>query len=92
MQVVGRQWDIRNADGSLHASVPRGSPGIVGQTPRLVPGGEAFEYASGSSFATAGGTIEGSLQMVSLPPNRPQESFDAAVGKFECIVDESDLA
>ena len=37
VQVVGRGWEIRNADGSPHATVPRGSPGLVGQTPRLLP-------------------------------------------------------
>ena len=42
VQLVGRGWDIRNADGSLHAAVPRNSPGIVGQTPVLQTG-QSFE-------------------------------------------------
>lgn len=91
VQVLGRQWEIHNSDGTVQARVPRGSAGIVGQMPRLVPGGEAFEYSSGTLLTTPGGTIEGSLQMVSLPPDGEQQSFDAAVGKFECIVDKHDL-
>ena len=87
VQLVGRSWVIKNSDGTVHASVPRGSPGVVGQTPRLEPGGEAFEYASGTALATPGGTVEGSFQMVSLPGDGPQQSFDATVGKFECVVD-----
>ena len=46
VQVVGRQWEMCNSDGSVHASVPRGSPGLVGQTPKLEPGGMAFECES----------------------------------------------
>ena len=88
VQLIGRQWTIRNADGTVNASVPRGSPGVVGQTPRLQPGGDAFEYASGASFVTPGGSVEGSFQMVSLLPGGQQESFDAHVGRFECLVDE----
>ena len=61
VQVLGRQWTIRNADGSMHAEVARGSPGVVGQTPVLQPG-EAFEYSSGSTVATPGGSVEGSFQ------------------------------
>jgi len=86
VQIIGRSWNIRNSDGSHHASVPRGSAGVVGQTPRLQPGGEAFEYASGTTFSTPGGEIEGALQMVSLPPGSEQSSFDATVGLFQCTL------
>ena len=86
VQVIGRSWDIRNADGSSHASVPRGSPGIVGQTPRLLPNGDCFEYASGTSLATPTGTVEGSLQMMSLGQG-DERPFDALVGRFECVAD-----
>mmetsp|Transcript_18390 Transcript_18390/g.47094 ORF Transcript_18390/g.47094 Transcript_18390/m.47094 type:complete len:258 (-) Transcript_18390:174-947(-) len=91
VQVIGREWKIKNNDGTLHASVPRGSPGVVGQTPRLMPGGDAFEYASGTSLATPGGTVEGSLQMASLLPGGEQESFDATVGRFECLIDPGEM-
>ena len=121
VQVVGRQWEICNSDGSVHASVPRGSPGLVGQTPRLEPGGMAFECASawtrleslfdaasltastvlpeltpgvrrseprpadasGTQLQSAGGSVSGSLQMMSLGPGR-EEPFDAQVGVFNC--------
>ena len=88
VQVVGRCWEICNADGSIHASVPRGSPGIVGQMPRLEPGGECFEYASGTTLKTPGGSVGGSLQMMSLGDET--KSFDATVGRFQCIVGPSD--
>lgn len=86
VQVVGRCWTIRNADGTVHASVPRGSPGIVGQMPRLEPGGECFEYASGTTLATPGGDVSGSLQMVSHH-GEDVKTFDAKVGTFPCLVD-----
>jgi ApaG protein len=88
VQVVGRSWEIKNADGSVFASVPRGSPGLVGETPRLQPGGTAFEYASGTSLQTPGGTVQGSLQMMALEPGA-ERPFDAEVGTFHCIVDEA---
>ena len=63
VQVLGRQWEICNADDTVHASVPRHSPGVVGQTPLLQPG-EAFEYSSGTTLATPTGRVVGSLQCV----------------------------
>lgn len=93
VRLLGREWRIRNTDGSLHASVPRGSPGVVGETPTLAPG-QAFEYASGTTLDQPGGSVEGGFQMVSHvaaadTPDTPDGSglpFDAAVGRFECIV------
>lgn len=94
VQIMARSWDIRNADGSVHASVPRGSPGIVGQTPRLLPGdpdASCFEYASGTTLATPGGSVEGSLQVVSLGPTGDVAAhFDAQVASFRCEVAEDD--
>ena len=92
VQLIGRQWTIRNSDGTVHASVTRGSPGVVGQTPRLMPDGDAFEYASGTSLDTPGGSVEGSFQMAALLADGQQESFDAFVGRFECIVDACEAA
>jgi ApaG protein len=86
VQVIGRAWSIRNQDGSEHASVPRGSPGVVGQTPRLQPG-HAFEYASGTSLNSPGGSIAGSLQMMSLDAaGKAGSTFDAAIDSFDCVV------
>ena len=95
VQVVGRGWEIRNADGSPHATVPRGSPGLVGQTPRLLPNGEAFEYASGTTLATPTGTIEGTLQVMTLTGEDGSGTdvggrFDAVVGRFRCDAGETE--
>lgn len=87
VQVIGRQWEICNDDGTVYASVPRGSPGLVGQTPRLEPGGMAFEYASGTQLSTPGGFVRGSLQMMSLESGKEPQPFDAEVGEFRCLVD-----
>ena len=84
VRLLGREWQIKNVDGSLHASVPKGSPGVVGETPTLEPG-EQFEYSSGTTFTQPGGSVEGSFQMVSHPAEVPRP-FDATVGRFECIV------
>ena len=86
VQLLGREWCIRNADGSIHGHVPKGSPGVVGETPVLQPK-QAFEYASGTTFNTAGGSVEGSFQMARLPDGGGQllEKFDAAVARFDCI-------
>jgi ApaG protein len=85
VQVIGRSWDIRNADGSQQAKVPRGSPGIVGQMPTLQPGGDAFEYASGTTLKTPAGAVQGSLQIMSLGDGVEPSPFDAEVGRFLCI-------
>lgn len=90
VRLLGREWQIKNIDGSLHASVPKGSPGVVGQTPTLEPG-EQFEYASGTTFTQPGGSVEGSFQMVSHPAEVPRP-FDAIVGRFDCIVHDDDAA
>merc|ERR1712216_282615 len=66
VQLLGRQWEIMNNDGTQHGHVPRNSPGVVGQTPILRPG-ECFEYASGTTFSDrSGGWVQGSFQMVEL--------------------------
>ena len=94
VQLVARQWDIRNSDGTSHATVPRGSPGVVGQTPKLEPGGDSFEYASGTTLATSTGTVEGSLQMMSLGggddgmDDGKGGPFDAIVGRFPCVCED----
>lgn len=83
VQVNGRQWVIKNADGSVETTVPRGSPGVVGQKPVLHPG-QCFEYASGTSLRMARGEIHGSLQMVKIEHGRLGATFDAVVGRFVC--------
>ena len=83
VRLLGRHWVIRNGDGGVHQQVPKGSKGVVGQTPVLRPG-QAFEYASGTDFATPGGSVQGSFQMLCLDTST---EFDADVGRFECLVD-----
>lgn len=89
VQLLGREWSIRNNDGSIHAEVPRGSPGVVGQTPVLRPG-QQFEYSSGTTFDSPGGSVQGSFQMVTLDEdsNEIEEKFDCAVNPFQCLVPE----
>ena len=77
VRLLGREWRIRNADGSLHALVPRGSPGVVGETPTLAPG-QAFEYTSGAVLETPRGTMHGSYQM----EREDGSAFDATIAPF----------
>jgi len=89
VQVVARTWDIHNADDSPHASVCR-APGLVGQSPRLLPGGDAFEYASGTTMRTAGGSVGGSFQCMALVAEGEPCAFDAEVGRFQCLTDDDE--
>ena len=59
-QLVSRHWIITDADRQVQEVK---GLGVVGQQPLLQPG-ESFEYTSGTSLATAVGTMRGSYQMV----------------------------
>lgn len=59
-QLVSRHWIITDAHNEVQEV--RGL-GVVGQQPLLQPG-QAFEYTSGSVFATPIGTMKGTYQMV----------------------------
>lgn len=83
VQLVGRHWVIRRADGTVEATVPRNSPGVVGQKPVLHPG-QCFEYASGATISSPTGEIAGAFQLVRIEHGRAGESFEAAVGAFRC--------
>ncbi|KAJ1617539.1 ApaG domain-containing protein [Pavlovales sp. CCMP2436] len=83
VQLIGRHWVMTNSDATVAASVPRNSPGVVGQKPVLHPG-QAFEYASGASFDTPQGVICGSFTMVPIMHGRAGETFEAIVGRFHC--------
>ena len=83
LQLLGRHWEIRDEEERVIASVPRGSPGVVGQTPILRPG-ESFQYSSGTGLPTASGSMSGSFQMASvdLEAQKHSEFFDVTVGNF----------
>ena len=71
---MGRYWEFRDDDGLVH-TVPRNSPGVVGQQPTLAPG-SCFEYHSRVQINTEEGTMKGSFQMVDLSDER---EFDALI-------------
>jgi ApaG protein len=58
-QLMSRRWIILDGDGNREEV---NGPGVIGQTPRLVPG-EAFKYQSFCPLKTSWGTMEGSYQM-----------------------------
>jgi ApaG protein len=73
-QLVSRHWIITDAD--HHVQEVKGL-GVVGQQPLLQPG-ESFEYTSGTSLATAVGTMRGTYQMVA----GDGKAFDAEIPQF----------
>jgi len=74
-QLVSRHWIITDAEQRVQEV--RGQ-GVVGKQPVLKPG-ESFEYTSGTSIATAVGTMRGTYQMVT----GEGESFDVQVARFQ---------
>ena len=82
-----RRWAITALpDGEEEEVVPRGSPGVVGQTPTLGQGAE-FEYASGTELQAAAGTVRGSFEFVSLEGD---ERFEAEVPPFALVAPPSE--
>jgi ApaG protein len=73
-QLVSRHWIITDAE---HQVQEVKGLGVVGQQPRLEPG-ESFEYTSGTSLATAVGTMRGTYQMVAGDGT----AFDAEIPVF----------
>ena len=59
VQLRSRHWRITDGDG--HTEEVRG-PGVVGQTPVIVPGA-SFRYTSGCPLGTPSGIMVGSYQM-----------------------------
>lgn len=77
-QLISRHWIITDSQGLVQEV--RGL-GVVGAQPLLQPG-EAFEYTSGASIATAVGTMKGSYQMVATDGTR----FEAPIPEFTLSV------
>ena len=61
--LVGRRWVMRDGDGQLTDVVD--GPGVVGLTPRLLPGGREFSYTSRTGLPAArrgaGGGFDASI-------------------------------
>lgn len=73
-QLQTRHWIITDGHGRVQEVK---GPGVVGKTPRLMPG-ESFQYTSGCILETAIGTMDGSYQM-----HRDNgEQFDAEIAPF----------
>jgi ApaG protein len=77
-QLISRHWIITDAQGLVQEV--RGL-GVVGAQPLLQPG-ESFEYTSGTSIATAVGTMRGSYQMLAEDGAR----FEAPIPEFTLSV------
>jgi len=73
-QLISRHWIITDADRQVQEVK---GLGVVGQQPLLQPG-ESFEYTSGTSLATAVGTMRGTYQMVA----GDGKTFDAQIPQF----------
>lgn len=73
-QLISRHWIITDAEGVVQEV--RGL-GVVGNQPLIKPG-EHFEYTSGSSIATAVGTMRGTYQMVA----EDGKQFEAKIPGF----------
>jgi len=74
VQLVSRHWIITDANSKV---LEVKGLGVVGQQPLLQPG-ESFEYTSGTSLATAVGTMRGTYQMVA----GDGKTFDAEIPQF----------
>jgi len=72
-----RRWLIVDADGESHQV---DGEGVVGHTPRLLPGGE-FQYASYCPLETIWGTMEGAF----IFERDDQSTFEARIGRFYLV-------
>lgn len=77
-QLISRHWVITDADNNVQEV--RGL-GVVGQQPLLQPG-ESFEYTSGTTLATAMGTMHGSYQMA----GEDGRTFEVPIPQFTLSV------
>lgn len=79
VQLLSRHWVI--TDGENREQEVRG-PGVVGQQPVLLPGGQ-YTYASGCPLPTPVGTMHGSYEMCRIDSG---ERFDAKIAPFRLAV------
>ncbi|MEO8304094.1 MAG: Co2+/Mg2+ efflux protein ApaG [Betaproteobacteria bacterium] len=73
-KLISRHWIITDAE---HQVQEVKGLGVVGEQPLLQPG-ESFEYTSGTSLATAVGTMRGTYQMAASDG----KTFDAEIPSF----------
>lgn len=73
-RLVTRHWIITDGHGSIEEV--RG-PGVVGETPRLLPG-QSFQYTSGCVLQTPRGSMHGTYQMV----RDNHQEFDVEIAPF----------
>jgi ApaG protein len=78
-QLLSRHWIIIDAHGRREDVQ---GPGVVGQTPRLLPG-QAFKYQSYCPLPTPWGTMEGFYTF----QRDDGETFDVAIGRFYLVQD-----
>ena len=74
MQLLSRHWVITDAEGQVHEVQ---GPGVVGEQPRLKPGG-SFEYTSACPLPTAIGSMHGTYEM----EDEDGERFEAQIAPF----------
>lgn len=77
-KLVNRHWIITNGEGKVDEV--RGA-GVVGYTPRLMPGQE-FSYTSACPLDTPVGSMRGTYEMVRASGER----FDAEIAPFTLAV------
>ena len=81
-QLQGRHLIFRDESGDMCTAVGPGQPGVVGEYPVLQPASSStFEYFSGCTLPTPGGSVEGSFQMVTLVPPVPDTAEAAAAAE-----------
>jgi ApaG protein len=73
-QLRTRHWIITDGNGSIQEVK---GPGVVGETPRLMPG-QSFQYTSGCVLKTPVGTMHGTYQMY----RDDGTYFDAVIAPF----------
>ncbi len=82
VKLLSRHWVIINSEGERREV--RG-PGVVGETPSLLPG-ETFEYKSSCHLDTHWGTMEGSYRMKGME-GEEDKLFDVEIGRFFLVAD-----
>ena len=76
-QLLGRHLVFKDGEGTIVTEVPRGSQGVVGETPVLNPGDSTvFEYCSGCELPSCTGSLSGSFHMATLSADT-EDGWDA---------------